>query len=291
MSQQIPIGEEARGFDPERDKWRDDGTREIAPDLAYRRLALVNVVFWGVPGAGDREWVLIDAGVKGGARFIASAAAERFGPKSRPAAIVLTHAHFDHVGTLEHFAEEWDAPVWAHPLECPHLDGTKSYPPPDTSAGGGIMPLLAPLFPRGPLDLGARLHPLPEDGTVPPMPGWRWIHTPGHTEGHVSFWRDADGTLIVGDAFVTTAQESAYAVAVQEPELHGPPAYFTPDWASARISVAKLAKLEPERVVTGHGQALKGPLMREALHLLARDFDRVAVPESRRAEQTYPKGA
>ena len=41
------------------------------------------------------------------------------------------------------------------------------------------------------------------------MPGWRWVHTPGHTAGHVSLFRDADRTLIAGDAFVTTKQESA----------------------------------------------------------------------------------
>jgi glyoxylase-like metal-dependent hydrolase (beta-lactamase superfamily II) len=39
------------------------------------------------------------------------------------------------------------------------------------------------------------------------MPGRRWLHTPGHTAGHVSF-RDHDRCLIVGDAFVTTKQES-----------------------------------------------------------------------------------
>ena len=42
-----------------------------------------------------------------------------------------------------------------------------------------------------------------------------------------------DRTLIAGDAFITTKQESAYAVATQRPELHGPPMYFTPDWRSA----------------------------------------------------------
>lgn len=114
------------------------------------------------------------------------------------------------------------------------------------------------------------------------MPGWRWVHTPGHTEGHVSLWREDDRTLIAGDAFITTAQESAYAVAVQEPELHGPPRYFTPDWAAAKASVEALSALEPELVVTGHGKALAGEEMRAALRRLARDFDEVAVPDQGR---------
>lgn len=76
------------------------------------------------------------------------------------------------------------------------------------------MPLLAPLFPRRPIDVSRWLQRLPEDGSVPQMPGWRWIHTPGHTPGHISFWRERDRTIIAGDAFITTNQESAYAVAV-----------------------------------------------------------------------------
>jgi glyoxylase-like metal-dependent hydrolase (beta-lactamase superfamily II) len=110
------------------------------------------------------------------------------------------------------------------------------------------------------------------------MQGWRWIHTPGHTAGHVSLWRPLDKTLIVGDAFITTAQESAYAVAIQKPEMHGPPMYFTPDWASARESVRNLAALAPEVVVTGHGPGMRGPEMLKALELLAAEFEQIAVP-------------
>ena len=141
------------------------------------------------------------------------------------------------------------------------------------------MAAMSPLYPKGPIDVGSRLRPLPGDGSIPSMEGWRWIHTPGHTAGHVSLWRESDRTLIAGDAFITTNQESAYAVAVQRPELHGPPMYFTPDWEGARESVRRLAALEPERVITGHGPPLEGQEMREALYVLARDFNSVAVPE------------
>lgn len=278
-TQQIPLDEAARAFDPAIDAARDDHTHEVAPDLAYRRLALVNVIFYGVPGAGDRNWVLVDAGIPGTAGLIADAAEERFGKGARPAAIVMTHGHFDHVGALKDLAARWDAPVYAHELEQPYLDGTSAYPPPDPSVGGGLMARMSPLFPRDPTHVGDRLRLLPADGSMPGMPGWRWLHTPGHTPGHVSLWRESDRTVIAGDAFITTAQESAYAVATQEVEMHGPPMYFTPDWISAKASVEKLAALAPEIAVTGHGQAMRGPLMREALTALAREFDRVAVPE------------
>ncbi len=130
--------------------------------------------------------------------------------------------------------------------------------------------------------MSARLRTLPADGSVPPMPGWRWIHTPGHAPGHVSLWRESDRTIIAGDAFVTTAPESVYATAVQAPELHGPPRYFTIDWDAARRSVESLARLEPDLAITGHGRAMQGQAMRDALHALARDFDRVAVPQEGR---------
>ena len=65
MSEQIPLTKESRADDPEIDRDNDDSTHEIADDIAYKRLAIVNVVFVGQPGAGDREWVLIDAGLPG----------------------------------------------------------------------------------------------------------------------------------------------------------------------------------------------------------------------------------
>jgi glyoxylase-like metal-dependent hydrolase (beta-lactamase superfamily II) len=126
---------------------------------------------------------------------------------------------------------------------------------------------------------------LPEDGSVPGMPAWRWIHTPGHAPGHVSFYRESDGTLVAGDAFVTTKQESALAVATWRPEIHGPPAYFTQDWAEARRSVELLARLEPEVAATGHGPPLRGPAMREGLHQLSRRFHELAVPKHGRYVQ------
>ena len=173
-------------------------------------------------------------------------------------------------------------PVYAHPLEYPYLTGQSSYPKPDPSVGGGIMSWMAPLLPRGPIDVSRWLQPLPEDDSVPHLPGWRWLATPRHTAGHVSLWRESDRSLVVGDAFITTAQESAYAVATQAPELHGPPMYYTPDWESARQSVQQLAALGPELVVTGHGPAMHGPTMREALHRLAAGFDHVSVPRQGR---------
>ncbi len=277
MKQQVPVDRAATAV--EGHEHEQDGTHEEMPDLAYQRLAIVNVVYYGQPGGGDRQWVLIDAGVVGTTSLIVSAAEERFGKKARPAAIILTHGHFDHVGTLKELAARWDVSIYAHELEVPYLTGHSSYPPPDPSVGGGLMATLSRFYPRGPIDVSPWLQILPDDGSVPGMAGWQWLHTPGHAPGHISLWREADRTLIAGDAFITTKQESAFAVAMQRPELHGPPMYYTPNWVQARGSVERLASLEPELVITGHGPALQGAAMRTALHTLARDFERIAVPK------------
>ncbi len=250
---------------------------QIAPDVAFLPLPIVNVYMVGAPETGP--WVLIDAGLPGTAGKILDAAAERFGPDARPEAIIMTHGHFDHVGALRTLAERWNVPVYAHPLELPYLTGRSNYPPADPTVGGGAMARLSFLYPHGPIDLGGRVLPLPEDGSVPGMPGWRWLHTPGHSPGHVSLFRDSDRTLIVGDAFVTTKQESAIAALTKPQEMHGPPMHFTPDWRASHDSVTTLAALRPAVAATGHGIPMWGDQLQVELEKLARDFDRVAVPE------------
>ncbi|AWM36648.1 putative metallo-hydrolase YflN [Gemmata obscuriglobus] len=241
-------------------------------------LSIVNAYLIGPPLATDRGWVLVDAGLSISRAAIVAAAAAAFGPRSRPAAIVLTHGHFDHVGSVKALAELWDAPVYAHPLELPYLTGRSDYPPPDPAVGGGAMAFVSPLYSRRGIDLSSRVRPLPDNGAVPHLPDWQWVHTPGHTPGHVSLFRAEDRTLVAGDAFVTTKQESLLAALLKPEAVHGPPAYFTTDWETAKASVRALASLQPEVAATGHGVPMRGRELREQLDRLARDFDRLAVP-------------
>lgn len=250
------------------------GVLDVTQDVACLPLSIVNVAFIGAPGSGDRQWALVDAGLTFSAGRIARAATARYGPNSRPAAILLTHGHFDHVGALPDLADRWGVPVYAHELELPYLTGVSPYPPPDPAGGGGAMSFLSRLYPRAPKDLGGRVRPLPSDGSVPGAPGWRWVHTPGHTAGQVAFFRDADRALIAGDAFVTQKQESLWGVLTQRVEVRHPPAYFTPDWPAAHRSVELLAGLNPTTVITGHGVPLGGERLKRGLHDLLRNWDR-----------------
>jgi glyoxylase-like metal-dependent hydrolase (beta-lactamase superfamily II) len=226
---------------------------------------------------------LIDAAVPYSASRIRSWGEKAFGRP--PSAIVLTHGHFDHVSAAKELADGWDVPIYAHPLEFPYLTGQKEYPPPNWAAGGGVMPLLSPTLPRGPIDLGRRLRGMPDTLTqtsLSELPEWTVLHTPGHTPGHVSFFREADRTLLVGDAFCTTKPESFFeANFLQHPELHGPPAYFTSDWSAAEASVKMLAELEPAIVAPGHGKPLAGADVAPSLRALARRFEQVALPDNR----------
>ena len=151
-------------------------------------------------------------------------------------------------------------------------------PPPDPTVGGGAMAYMSRLYPSKPIEITGKGHMLPFDNKVPHLPGWRWIHTPGHTAGHISLFRDSDRTMIVGDAFVTTKQESALAVMMQRKEVHGPPMYFTSDWDAAKFSVEKLAELKPEIAATGHGKPMMGAELHTQLELLAKNFELLAKP-------------
>jgi glyoxylase-like metal-dependent hydrolase (beta-lactamase superfamily II) len=246
----------------------------VAPGVTGLRIVMVNVFLVSEVRAGTTEWWLVDAGLPGAARTIRQVAEERFGRGTRPRFILLTHGHFDHVGSLRDLADGWDVPVYAHPLEHPYLTGRSAYPPPDPSVGGGAMAWSARLLPRGPIDLGARVRALPADGTVPGSPEWRWLPTPGHSPGHVSLFREGDRTLVAGDAVVTVKQESLLAILAQAPRVHRPPAYFTTDWQAAGRSVRALAELAPEILATGHGRSLGGPAMQAQLEELAADFER-----------------
>lgn len=257
----------------------------VATGVVGLRILFVNVF----AVSGERGWTLIDAGLNGSATRINKWAQRHFGDTA-PAAIVLTHAHFDHIGAIDELLKQWNVAVYAHHEELPYVRGQRAYPPPDPSVGGGLMARMASLYPRQPIDLGARVRELPSDGSIPSLPGWRWIHTPGHTAGHVSLFRQADRTLIIGDAFCTTKQESFFAVATQRPELHGPPSYFTTDWNAAHSSVLTLAALEPAFLAPGHGQPMAGEETTRALRQLAEQFDEVARPEQGRYVQKPTRG-
>lgn len=228
---------------------------------------------------GNKEhFVLVDAGMPKSGETLIAKIKEHFGD-AKPRAILLTHGHFDHVGGLMEMVKEWNVPVYAHEMELPFLTGKQRYPEPDPSVEGGMIAKISSLFPNEPIDLKNHVQPLPSDGSVPHMEGFRWLHTPGHSPGHFSYFRDSDKTLIAGDAFVTVRQDKLYKVLKQEKEVSGPPRYFTTDWVQAKQSVHILRDLHPVTAVTGHGVPVVGEELTRDLEHLAVHFDQIAVPD------------
>ena len=248
----------------------------VAPGVWGRKVVFVN--YYIIQDLINDQWVLVDAGLKWSASNIKETAAYLFGSESIPAAIILTHGHFDHVGSVTKLADEWDVPVYAHHLEIPYLSGLSNYPPPDPTVGGGLMSAMSFLYPKTPVNAWRHLKVLPSDGKIPALPEWRYIHTPGHTAGHISLYRESDRVLIAGDAFVTTKAESLYSTIFQTKIVSGPPKYFTSDWEAAQLSVEKLVKLNPKTAATGHGRPMRGKDLQVALIILAEEFYQKTIP-------------
>ncbi|PYJ08864.1 MAG: MBL fold metallo-hydrolase [Verrucomicrobia bacterium] len=239
----------------------------LAPDVGLLPISFVNVYFIGRPGG---PWVLVDSGLPGRAQQIFGAAEARFGAGARPEAILLTHGHFDHAGSAEDLAEAWDVPIYAHRLEIPYLTGKADYPPPDPTIGGA-MAFLSRFMPSRARDLGERVREL-KPNEVLGAPGWEWLATPGHSPGHISFFRPSDRVLLAGDAFATMNMDSWSGLVTGKRTLARAGAPFNSDWDATRLSVKELAKLRPNVVGCGHGIPRSDPQLPMALERFAERF-------------------
>ena len=235
------------------------------------------------------SWVLIDTGSAKCDREIQKAAESLFGANTRPAAILLTHNHPDHAGSTPELARRWDCFVYMHPDELPlvtmdsstYLSTVKKYANPlDTWV---ILPLLRVLPKRTRESMLPEpsfkevVHAFDPGAGVPNLPDWEGIHTPGHTPGHVSFFRPSDRVLITGDAVLTVHLNSLWSFLMwgfgrNKQRLAGPPWFTTWSWRAAKESVASLARLEPCVLACGHGLLLSGSGTAPALRAFADHF-------------------
>lgn len=188
-------------------------------------------------------FTLIDTGMAGGEGVMIEAAREHGAEIQR---IVLTHAHADHVGSLDALGAALpEVEVAISAREARLLAGDMSLNPdePQVKLRGGWR--VCRTTPTRLLSPGEKVGSL------------EVVASPGHTPGHVSFLDTRDGTLIAGDAFQTRA---GVAVAGSLRLLFPFPALATWHGPTALSSARALRALEPTRLVVGHGEVLEDPL-------------------------------
>ncbi len=184
------------------------------------------------------EGFLVDAGIRSSSKKILHSV------KDMPVhAHVLTHAHADHQGSSKAICEQLNIPLWCSTLEKPQAesgDATREYP-----AQHHLITRFQKRFWAG------EGHPVAKTIQENDWVGqFRVIETPGHSSGHLSFFRERDGVLIVGDAAVNMNLLTTIA------GLHEPPGLFTADRETNIRSIKKLAALKPKVLCFGHGPVL-----------------------------------
>lgn len=184
------------------------------------------------------EDVLIDAGARFERRKILGQLSGR-----KLGAHALTHAHPDHQGASRAVCETYDVPYWvpendADAAERPELIGQRQPSNP-----------VAQFFAKTMTGPGRRVDRRLREGDE--VAGFRVLDTPGHSAGHVSYWRESDRTLILGDVL------NNMDVITGIPGLREPKPYLTPDPQTNRRSAKRLGELEPALVLFGHGAPLR----------------------------------
>lgn len=184
------------------------------------------------------EDVLIDAGTRFSGRRIF-----RQLEGHDVSAHALTHAHPDHQGASHAVCERLDIPYWvpdadAAAAEDPSLIGERQ---PDHPVAQFFAKTMT--GPAHPVDRRLR------EGDE--VAGFGVLDTPGHSAGHVSYWREADRVLILGDVL------NNVDVLTGIPGLRLPKPFLTPDPERNRESAKRLGTLEPRLVLFGHGAPVR----------------------------------
>jgi glyoxylase-like metal-dependent hydrolase (beta-lactamase superfamily II) len=208
--------------------------RQLADDLWLLRGFPPHAI--NVYLAGD---VLIDAATRRAGRRILRQLEGR-----SVSAHALTHAHPDHQGASKEVCEALGIPLWCHDKDA---DAMEQGTIPQTQPDHPINRLIERFWLGPPYPVARRL----EEGDE--VAGFTVLHVPGHSAGHVAYWRESDRTLIVGDVIENISTNTGL------PGLHEPASIFTPDPKRNRESARRLVALEPELVCFGHGKPLRDP--------------------------------
>jgi glyoxylase-like metal-dependent hydrolase (beta-lactamase superfamily II) len=232
-------------------------TREVAPGI-YR---LGNELFNWYLIRDQQRFTLVDGGLPGYWHQLRSVLGDLNASIEDIDAVLITHAHLDHLGLVERVRRESGATVYMHPADTRRA-----------ARGGAQIPpkgLLANAWRRMPfriLSTAARkgvffgrpvrkFTPLQVEGPLE-VPGQPLVlFVPGHTLGSVAFWLPDRKALLAGDALVTVDM-----VATQRTGPHRTPRGTNDDEHLANASLSSFESLGEAVLLTGHGDPWKGEM-------------------------------
>ncbi len=157
----------------------------------------------------------------------------------------LTHVHPDHQGCSHVVCERLGIPLWVGQDDVPAMETAGSVV--GKKAPAWLKRLQERYWVGPPHPVSRALREGDEVG------GFTVLDTPGHTRGEVSFWRERDRVLILGDVLNNMNLMTGL------PGLHEPPALFNVDSVRNRASIRRVAALRPELALFGHGAPLRDP--------------------------------
>lgn len=180
-------------------------------------------------------------------------------------AILVTHAHIDHIGTTSHFADAYAVPVYVHPDEMAHArrESHHSATPLQVMANlwrPGVPGWLAAAMRVGVASKDGVASPstLPEASPLPVPGAPVAVPTPGHTPGHTAYFVPAAGVVVTGDGLITghpTSRQSG-------PQLALP--MFDDDRGASVAALDRYAAVEADLLLPGHGPAHHGSVAEAA---------------------------
>lgn len=153
------------------------------------------------------------------------------------AAHAITHAHIDHFGASKAVCERFGVELWVGADDV-------------ASVESGTMVMNMPGLGRRnvPVAPGAKVARALKEGDT--VGGFTVLDTPGHSPGHVSYWRESDGVLVCGDVMW------GHHPFLLRGDVREPYTAFSPDAELNRRSARRLAELEPSVIMFGHGPVL-----------------------------------